>query len=150
MPFFVLRVTDAAYAKALPLSVVELDELEVLSHGHGTALSHALATLPADALSHDDAFHAALELLERCSLTQLHALKLTHLSQVQRRVAQRTVDEAQAKVAAEAAGYSLDDRVGLTDAVPPESGDMLAEPTDLDEDGDEVLEPTPHVRVNES
>jgi hypothetical protein len=81
---------------------------------HAT-LAGALHKLPEAALAPDDVLWSAVELLRRCSLTQLQAIELFHLREAKRHVAGRAVERARAKA---------------------------AEP-DTDEDGDTVAEPTP-------
>ena len=80
-----------------------------------------------------NAMWCVLQLLERLTLTQLHALKLHHIREVQQRVARRTAAECAAELHAQRGAVD-----GLV--VPPETMDLHAE---ADEDGDEVLEPTP-------
>lgn len=92
-----------------------------------------------------DAFECALALLERCTLPQLHALKLHHLLEVQKKVAKRTAAECKAKAEAEAAGgeaWDMDDRIAQRDPVGPpvpaaETFDLYAE-----DDGPDPDEPT--------
>lgn len=77
----------------------------------------------------------ALAALRRCTATELNAIRDRHLWAVQNEVLAREE-------------YDMDDAVTLGDRVPPFAVDgPLAE--ELDEDGDEVLEPTPLVPVDQ-
>lgn len=85
-----------------------------LAKVHGPTLAFALRELPHNAITQHDVLQSVLALLPRCTLTQLHALKLTHIGEVQRAVAQRTADRAHAKVMAE------------MESRPPEATDALS------------------------
>jgi hypothetical protein len=77
-----------------------------------------------------DALTCVLTLLERLTPTQLDVLRVAHIVEVQRRNGAR------------AAVWDADDRIELGPAItgaPAEDGTV----GEADEDGDEVLDPTP-------
>lgn len=129
----------------MPFVVIETLELveDLTPHGvnvagaaSGGRLGDALEQLP---LSREDAWTGALACLERLSDTQLQSLKVKGLHQIQLRVRQRMSRDLAKKAAAEAA------RAGVA-AAPV--ADMHAA-VEADEDGDDVLEPTPLEVVRE-
>jgi hypothetical protein len=96
-----------------------------------------------------DAARTALSALRRLSLTELHAIRVHFLGVIQRErgreafaLAERTARREFA-TGLRVAAVPLDEVVTLTGLEPPAVIDMTVMPDDVDEDGDEVLEPTP-------
>ena len=83
---------------------------------------------------------AALDALRRCSLFELHAIRMHFLGLIQREVGGRVVEECRERVRREFAPVL---RIAPDTVRPDHVIDGAVVPDETDEDGDEVLEPTP-------